>query len=259
MSPPAQDYSPMEQMIVAASREIADGEVVFVGMRMPMLAFMVAKRLHAPRAVAYFECGLLRETLPAKLLYTLADPAAFAGAGWATQTTYVLGQLAAGRVDVALVGGAQVDRFGNINTTYIGDSRQPTVRLPGGGGASDFASLAGRLILMMPHERRRFVPRVDYITSPGYGDGNSWRERMRLPGGGPSALVTTLGLFRFNESGEAYLASYHPHASAEQIAAETGWPLALAPDLGVTPPPTREELSIIREYDPVGFWTGRDR
>jgi len=248
--------SPQEVMICAAAREIRDGEVVFVGMRLPMMAFAVAKRLYATEAVAYYECGLVRETVPEEMLFTLADPPAYRGAGWATQTTYLLGQMAAGRVQLGLIGGAQIDRHGNLNTSRIGDGDHPLVRLPGGGGATDFACLAHRTIIAMPHEKRRFVERVDYITSPGYGEGGDWRTRQGLPRGGPSAVISTLGLLRFDEGGEAYLASYHPHSSAQEVVDNTGWDLAVASDVTATPAPTEEELAVIREYDPAGFWAG---
>lgn len=251
-------YTGPELMVAAAAREIRDGDVVSVGMRLPMLAFVVAKRLHAPRAVAYFECGIVRETIPDEMLYTLADPPAFRGAGWATQTTYLLGQVGAGWVDVGFVGGAQMDRFGNLNTSVIGPFEQPEVRLPGGGGAADFACLARRMVLIMPHQRRRFVEKVDFVTSPGFGDGDGWRERVGLPRGGPAAVVTTLGVLRFDEHGEAYLASYHPFSSVDEVRDATGWELRVADDVCETPPPTKEELAAMREYDPEGFWTGAE-
>lgn len=252
---PEGGYSAPELMVAAAAREIRDGDVVFVGMRLPMLAFVVAKRLHAPRAVAYFECGIVRETVPDEMLYTLADPPAFRGAGWATQTTFLLGQLAAGWVDVGFIGGAQMDRFGNLNTSVIGPFERPKVRLPGGGGATDFACLAGRMIIVMPHERRRFVGKVDFVTSPGFGEGDGWRNRVGLPRGGPAAVVTTLGVLRFDERGEAYLASYHPFSSVAEAVDATGWELHVSEKVGETAPPTEEELAAMRAYDSTGFWT----
>ncbi|MHB9149950.1 MAG: CoA-transferase subunit beta [Thermoleophilia bacterium] len=247
-------YSPGELMVCTAAREIRDGEVVFVGMRLPMLAFCVAKELHAPRAVGYFELGIVRETPPAEMLYTMGDPMNLQGAGWATQTAYLMGLLASGHVDVGFIGGAQIDRYGNLNTSLVRNGDE-TVRLPGSGGAADIASLARRLVLIMPHEKRRFVERVDYVTSPGYGEGRGWRERVGLPRGGPSAVITTLGLLRFYETGEAYLHSYHPFSTRDEVVAETGWELAVAPDVAPTPAPSEEELATIRRYDPDGFWT----
>ncbi len=130
------------------------------------------------------------------------------------------------------------------------------MQLPGSGGGADIASLAHRLIVIMPHDRRRLRQKVDFITSPGHGTGGDWRTRMGLPRGGPTALITTLGVFRFVD-GAAVLASYHPGGSVDRLREETGWPLQVAPDVRETDPPTAEVLRIIREYDPDGFWTRR--
>jgi glutaconate CoA-transferase subunit B len=168
----------------------------------------------------------------------------------------VMGLMQAGRVTLGFIGGAQVDRFGNLNTSYVG-ARDAAVRLPGSGGAADIASLARRHVVIMAHERRRFVERVDYVTSPGHGTGGSWRARTGLPGGGPAAVITTLGLFRFDPvSHEMILASTHPAVAVEEVMSQTGWPLRLAPDLGETPAPTADELAAIRRFDPERFWTG---
>ena len=252
------DYTLPELMVAAAAREIRDGEVVFVGMRLPLIAFVVAKRTHAPRAVGLFENGLVRDEPAPELLYTMGDPPNVAGASWATRMTTVMGLLQQGAVDLGFIGGAEVDRFGNINSSYIGDPARPTVKLPGSGGAADIASLAKRLIVIVEHDRRRFRERVDYVTSPGYGTGGAWRRRVGLPRGGPSAIISTLGVFGFDPAtGEAVLRSYHPGASPEQVRAQTGWALRFSPDLAETPPPTPAELAAIRSYDPEGFWTRR--
>lgn len=252
------DYTLPELMVAAAAREIRDGEVVFVGMRLPLIAFVVAKRTHAPRAVGLFENGLVRDEPAPELLYTMGDPPNVAGASWATRMTTVMGLLQQGAVDLGFIGGAEVDRFGNINSSYIGDPARPTVKLPGSGGAADIASLAKRLIVIVEHDRRRFRERVDYVTSPGYGTGGDWRRRVGLPRGGPSAIISTLGVFGFDPAtGEAVLRSYHPGAPPEQVRAQTGWALRFSPDLAETPPPTPAELAAIRSYDPEGFWTRR--
>jgi glutaconate CoA-transferase subunit B len=162
-------------------------------------------------------------------------------------------------VTLGFIGGAQVDRFGNLNTTYVGP-RGRAVRLPGSGGAPDIASLARRHVVIMAHERRRFVERVDYVTSPGHGEGGDWRARAGLPGGGPSAVITTLGLFRFDgATREMVLASAHPGVMVEEVQAETGWPLRLADRVTETPAPSADELAMIRRFDPQGFWTGARR
>lgn len=281
----AAGYSAGELMVACAAREIRDGEVVFVGMRLPLLAFALAKRTHAPRAVGLFENGIVRDDPARALLYTMSDGPNIAGALWCTRMMEVMALLHQGAVDVGFIGGAQMDRFGNLNTSYIFSARskdrtgglarsenradgpapsesRPSgppgmgTKLPGSGGAADIAALAGRLLIIMEHERRRFVPRVDFVTSPGYGEGGDWRNRVGLPRGGPAAAITTLGVLRFDpETREAYLDSYHPGASPAGVRANTGWDLRVVAGARETPAPTPDELRIIREYDPEGFWT----
>jgi glutaconate CoA-transferase subunit B len=249
-------YTPQELMVVCAAREIQDGEVVFVGMRLPLIAFALAKRTHAPNATGLFELGLIRDAPAPELLYTMGDPPNILGAEWATRMVNVMGLLAQGCADLGFIGGAEVDRYGNLNTSRIGDWSQPSVKLPGSGGGADIASLAKRLAVILAHDQRRFRQRVDFITSPGYGTSGDWRARVGLPRGGPSAIITTLGVLGFDPTtGEAMLRSYHPFTSVEDIQANTGWPLRLAPDLAPTPEPTPDELHIIRACDPQGFWT----
>jgi glutaconate CoA-transferase subunit B len=245
-----------ELMVAQAAREIRDGETVFVGMRLPLIAFVVAKLSHAPSCVGIFELGVMRDQPARELLYTMGDTPNVTGAVWCTRTNVVMGLLQRGDVDVGFIGGAEIDRFGNINTSYIGDAARPAVKLPGSGGGADIATLAKRLIAIMSHDRKRLRERVDYRTSPGYGDGGDWRARTGLKGGGPSAVITTLGVFRFDpRTREAYLASFHPGSSVEECVRETGWKLNVAPDVVETPAPSKLELAIIREYDPRGFWT----
>ena len=257
------DYTPQELMVVCAARQIQDGEHVFVGMRLPLLAFALAKRTHAPRCVGLFEAGILRDEPAAELLYTMGDAPNITGALWATSTVKMIGLMAAGEVQLGFIGGAEIDRYGNLNTTAIGNWQKPAVRLPGSGGAADIASLSQRLAIIMQHDRHRLREKVDYVTSPGYGypgeegpAGAAWRERVGLPGGGPSALITTLAVFGFDrENGEAVLQSFHPGTTIEEVQAKTGWTLRLADDCKETVPPSAEELKVIRECDPQGKWT----
>ena len=251
------DYTPQELMVVAASREIADGEVVFVGMRLPLLAFGLAKRTHAPSAIGLFENGLVRDRVPPPDLYTMSDAPNVADAAWATGLVDVMQLLQHGDVNLGFIGGAEVDRFGNINTSVIGSIEAPRVKLPGSGGGADIACLAHRLVSLMEHEPRRLRDRVDFVTSPGYGEGGAdWRRRQGLLRGGPSAIITTLGVLRFEaRSGEAFLASYHPFTTPREVQANTGWRLRVAEDCAPTLPPSEEELRLIREADPHGFWT----
>ena len=249
-------YTPQELMVVCAARQIRDGEVVFVGMRLPLIAFALAKHTHAPEAVGLFENGLVRDAPSPELLLTMGDAPNISGAEWATRTTALMGLLAQGCANLGFVGGAEVDRFGNLNTSYIGDRHHPKVKLPGSGGGADIASLAGRLAIIMAHEKHRFPERVSYITSPGYGDGGDWRERVGLPRGGPDAVITTLGVLGFApDTHEMELRSWHPFTTPDAVRANTGWDLRLAPDARETLAPTADELRIIRECDPQGFWT----
>jgi glutaconate CoA-transferase subunit B len=250
------DYTPQEMMVAAAAREIRDGEVVFTGMRLPLIAFALAKTMHAPAAIGLFEAGLMRDTPAPELLYTMGDPPNIAGALWATRMINTMGLLQQGEVDLGFIGGAQLDRFGNLNTSYLGSPEAPKTKLPGSGGAADISSLSKRFVVIMPHDRRRLVERVDYITSPGFGNGQGWRQRGGLKRGGPSAVITTLCVLGFDPStGEAVLRSYHPGQSVASVRAETGWDLRVSEDIHETRPPTAEELAIIRRYDPQGFWT----
>jgi glutaconate CoA-transferase subunit B len=242
-------------MVAAAAREIRDGEVVFVGMRLPLLAFSLARSTHAPGAIGLFENGVVRDSPALAFLVTMSDGPNVAGALCCTSMREVMGLLQSGRVDLGFLGGAQVDRFGNLNTSWVGPPGR-RLRLPGSGGAADIASLARRHVVVMAHEPRRLVERVDYVTSPGHGTGGDWRRRVGLPGGGPAALITTLGVLRADPaSGELVLASVHPGVAPAEVVRQTGWALRCAPEVTVTPAPSAEELGIIRRFDPEGFWT----
>jgi glutaconate CoA-transferase, subunit B len=239
-------YTRRELMVVAAGREIHDHEVVFVGMRLPLLGFGLAKATHAPNAVGLFENGVIRDRPAEAFIYTMGDPPNIAGAIACLGLLDVMSLLQAGRVDVGFIGGAQIDPLGNLNTTRTGGGGS-LVRLPGSGGGGDIASLAGRTVLIMEHEPRRFREHVDYITSPGHFPG---RRR-----GGPATLITTLGVFGLSPTG-ARVRSLHPGVTPEQVRAATGFPLAMAETVASTPAPTADELAYIRRADPEGFWTG---
>ena len=270
----AATYTLSELMVAAAAREIRDGEVVFVGMRLPLIAFVVAKKTHAPSAIGLFENGVVRSTPAPELIYTMADPPNLLGATQCLDMLTVMSLLQSGRVDLGFLGAAEVDRFGNLNSTRVlvsghGFSRaesagekngasapgEEMIRLPGSGGACDIASLAKRFVVLMEHSKRRLPERVSYITSPGNGEGAGWRQRVGLPRGGPSAIITTKAILRFAEDGEAFLASTHPGVAVDDVVANTGWKLRVAADVGQTQEPSAAELAAIREYDKKGFWT----
>lgn len=252
-------YTPAQLMVCAAAREIADGEVVFVGMRLPLLGFLLAKATHAPNAVGVYELGVIRDAVAPEPIMTMGDLPNLNRALWLADTADIMALLQNGSVDISFIGGAQIDRFGNLNTSYVVGETPMSTRLPGSGGACDLACLAKRHIIIMAHEGRRFVPRVDYITSPGYGDGPGWRQKAGLSRGGPGAVITTLGIFRFDDQTcEMALSSLHPGVTVEDVQAHTGWPLMVSPVLEQTLPPTSQELAAIESFDPRGYWTGSD-
>jgi glutaconate CoA-transferase subunit B len=224
-------------------------------MRLPLLGFAVAKETHAPNAIGIFENGVIRDWPALESIFTMSDPPNIARALCCGGLLDVMYLLQSGRVDLGFIGGAQVDRFGNLNTHWVEDNGKGT-RLPGSGGAADIAAMAKRCIIIMNHERRRFVDKVRYITSPGYGAGGDWRARNGLSGGGPSRVITSMGIFSFDmHTGEMILSSYHPGVSVRQIIDETGWPIQISSEIVETASPTNDELDAVRKYDPKAVWT----
>jgi glutaconate CoA-transferase subunit B len=248
-------YTLAELMVASAAREIRDREVVFVGMRLPLIAFVVAKRTHAPNAIGLFENGVIRATPAPELIYTMADPPNIMGATQCLDMLGVMSLLQSGRVHLGFLGAAEVDRFGNLNSTEV-RGPEGVIRLPGSGGACDIASLAHRFVALLDHSKQRLPERVSFLTSPGNGDGPGWRMRMGLPRGGPSAVITTKAILRFDPGGEAYLASTHPGIDVDDVLNNTGWKLRVSEQLTSTPEPNAEELRAIRDYDKEAFWTG---
>ena len=247
-------YTLSELMVCVAAREIRDGELVFVGMRLPLIAFVVAKKTHAPHAIGLFENGVIRSTPASQLIYTMADPPNIRDATQCLDMLGVMSLLQSGRVDLGFLGAAEVDRFGNLNSTQV-EGPHGLVRLPGSGGACDIASLAHRFVVLLEHKKERLPERVSFITSPGNGDGPGWRKKVGLPRGGPSAVITTKAVLRFGEDGEAYLGSIHPRVERDDVFANTGWKLKAADAVETTTEPSSAELQAIREYDKEGFWT----
>jgi glutaconate CoA-transferase subunit B len=249
------NYTLSELMVVSAAREIKDAEVVFVGMRLPLIAFVVAKKTHAPNAVGLFENGVIRSTPSPELIYTMADPPNIKGATQCLDMMGVMALLQSGRVNLGFLGAAEVDKYGNLNSTQV-EGQNGVVRLPGSGGACDIASLAHRFVALLEHSRHRLPERVSYVTSPGNGNGPGWRKSMGLPRGGPSAVITTKCVLRFdNQSGQAFVSTLHPGVTVEDVKTNTGWSVDIASDVKTTPEPTTAELQAIREYDREGFWT----
>ena len=241
-------YTGSEMMTVAAARALPDGAVVFVGIGLPGAAANLARRLHAPSAVLVYESGCIGAKprfLPASIGDGVLAEGADAVVGVPEMFSY---WLQGGRIDVGLLGAAQIDRFANINTTVIGDYERPRVRLPGAGGAPEIAAGCGEVLVLLRHRRRAFVSELDFITTMGHGRGPGDRESAGLAGRGPAAVITDLGMMRPDErTAELTLVGVHPGVSPEQVRVATGWPLRISPDLGELPPPSPRELAVLRE------------
>jgi glutaconate CoA-transferase subunit B len=252
------EYTAAELMIVSSARALAGERVVFVGVGMPNIACNLARHTVAPELELVYESGVFGAR-PARLPLSIGDPTLVSGATLVCpMSDLFMYYLQGGRVEVAFLGAAQIDRFGNINTTVIGDYARPRVRLPGSGGACEIAIHARKVFLIMPLSRRAFVERIDFCTSPGHLTGcPGERGEMGMPGAGPQLVVTDKAIFRFDpETGEMVLSSVHPGVKLEEVQAGVGWPLKVAAELRTTEPPTEEELRLIREeLDPDGAYT----
>jgi glutaconate CoA-transferase subunit B len=253
------EFSLPELMAVSVAREIKDFELAFIGVGMPLMAASVAKYTHAPNfnmMVEYGAVGPSPRRLPMCVNCAVNSERAF----YSGTQREVMGAQQAGFVDVAVISGAQVDKFGNVNSTIIGEYSHPKIRLAGSGGANDLASSAGRIIIMMRQDGRNFVEKVDYNTSPGHLTGPGSRQKAGLPGGGPVAVVTTMGVYRFDEeTREMYLDKIHPGLTVEQVKASVKWDLQISPNLSETEPPTEEQVMILRTLDPLGLYLGHGR
>jgi glutaconate CoA-transferase subunit B len=250
------NYSSAELMIVNAARLLKDGDVVFVGVGQPNLACNLAKRTHAPNLVMIYEAGVIGAE-PARLPLSIGDPTLVSGAlSVVSMYDIFANYLQRGNVDVGFLGGAQIDRYGNINATMIGtDYEHPKVRLPGSGGAQEIAAWANRCYIMTPHQKRRFPQKVDFLTSAGYLDGADGRKKAGLRGKGPVGVVTDLGFMEPDQTGELMLTALHPGKTVEMAKENTGWDLKVAGQLKVTEPVTARELQILREeLDPTGIY-----
>jgi len=246
-------YTARELMAIIAAREIQDGEIVFCGTGISLLAAMAAKRIHAPEAIIFFETGAIDPDLreipmavaDSRVMYRASVNAGLAQAFATMQNPFLGPQV------VGILGAAQVDRYGNLNSTCVGDYARPDVRFPGSGGACDVGSFVGRTIVFVQHERRRFVERLDYLTTPGYLDGPGGRERAGYRHGGPACVISDRALLRFDGvNKEMYLDRYYPGTTPEEIQSHTGFSLDLTRATPVDPP-TAEELHILRhEVDP---------
>ena len=247
------EYSRAEMMIVASARQLAGERVCFVGIGPPNIACNLARLTVAPELELVYEAGVYG-AVPQRLPLSIGDPTLVTGAVSITSMYEIFAYyLQRGLIDVAFLGASQIDRRGNVNTTVIGDYGAPKVRLPGSGGACDIAINARKVFVIMPQSTRSFVERVDFVTSPGHAPGE---RPPGWTGGGPDVVVTGLGVYRFDDDGEMYLASVHPGVTVDDARAATGWDLRVAPGVEQTPPPSPEELSLIRDrLDPEGIYT----
>lgn len=251
------NYTASEMMIINAARQLKDGDVVFVGVGLPNLAANLAKRLHAPGLEMIYEAGIYGAN-PLRMPLSIGDPTLISGAESVVSVADIfMLYLQRGHIDVGLLGGAQIDRYGNINSTVIGDYSNPKVRLPGSGGASAIALLAKKTVLISRLIKRNFPEKVDFITSPGFLKGRSHRNKLPVEGKGPQAIITDLALFGFDENtGEVTLKALYPGVSIEEVKEGIGWELKTRDTLSMVKEPTEEELRIIREdLDPQGLYT----
>jgi glutaconate CoA-transferase subunit B len=248
-------YSPSELMTVNAARLLRDGEVVFVGVGLPNLACNLARRTHAPNLTMIYEAGVVGAQ-PARLPLSIGDPTLVSGAASVCSMYEIFAfYLQRGKIDVGFLGGAQIDRYGNVNATVIGPYATPKVRLPGSGGSAEIAAWANRTYLITPHQKRRFPEKCDFVTGAGFLNGNGARRQSGVRGGGPQTVVTDIGLLEPNEQDELTLTALHPGRTVDEARANTGWALQVAPALRTTEPPTDHELHLLRdELDPQGIY-----
>ena len=241
-------FTPSELMVCAAARELRDGDVVFVGIGLPNLACNLARRTHAPNLVLIYESGAVG-AVPERVPVSIGDPALVTNSiGIASMSEIFFNYLQGGKIDVGFLQGAQIDRYGNLNTTVIGDYAKPKVRLPGSGGACEIAIHAKRVLIIAPQSKKSFPERLDFVTSPGHlagSENGDARAKLGLPGAGPLKVITDLAVYGFDD-GEMTVESLHPGASLEQVRANLGWEPRVHASVGETLPPRREEIDLLR-------------
>ncbi|SEQ26021.1 glutaconate CoA-transferase subunit B [Faunimonas pinastri] len=257
---PRREISPDERMAVAAAREIHDGDVAFIGTGLPMVAAYLAKATHAPGVRLVFESGIV-DPEPRELAMGVGDYKLAHGSTKIAGTAYALSLLQGGRVDIGFLGTAEIDAFGNLNSTVIGAYRKPRVRLPGSGGANDIASMAKRFVTICRMDRRRFVEKLQYLTTPGFLTGPGAREAAGLPGAGPVRVITDLAILGFDpETNRLRVEELYPGISLDAVRAQCGFDLGEAGSIGEAPVPTPGQLHLLRDViDPEGIYIGPKR
>jgi len=251
-------YSDTEMMACAAARLLEDRRSVLVGTGLPVVAAVLAQRTHAPQLLIIFEAGGIGPQVP-ELPISVGQSRTFHKASAASSMHDVMSALQAGYVDFGFLGGAMIDQYGNINTTVIGEWEKPTARLPGSGGANDVGSLCQRTIIIIRQDRRRFVERVNFITTPGYLSGPGARERAGLPEGtGPYRVITQLGVYGFDaQTKQMELVSLHPGVTREDIQINSSFEILIPAQILVNERPTAQEQAILHEIDPLGISIGK--
>jgi glutaconate CoA-transferase, subunit B len=249
-------YTANEILTVLSARQLRDGQVVFAGVGVPLLAATLAQRTRCPGLTILFEGGVIGAFVePGKLPPSTNDQRCTKRANMVLGSAEVLLLLQRGYVDVGFMGGAQIDQFGNLNSSFIGDPAHPKTRLPGTGGGNDISSLAN-MIVAMKHEKRRFVEHVDFITSPGFISGGDSRAQSGLPTGGMFRVVTELAVFSFEDAERRMkVAALNPGVSRDEVQDKTGFELIFEDDLAVTEPPSENELATLRMLDPERLFT----
>ncbi|MDD5167321.1 MAG: glutaconate CoA-transferase [Syntrophales bacterium] len=257
----AKEYTTTEMMGATVARQVRDDDVVFIGIGLPLIAGVAAVNTHAPGAILIYEGGGIGAR-SRRLPWSIADNPTTDNALAAAPMWRVLSDLQRGFVTLGILGGAEIDRFGNLNTTVIpgdgGSYAHPKVRLPGSGGANDIASSARRTVIMMRLQKGKFVEHVQHITTAGYLNGPGEREKAGLRGGGPVTVITDRCVFNFDEdTKEMYLHSLFPGATVDDIRQRVDWELKVAPDLSEVEPPTEELVQVMRALDPMGIVLGK--
>src|SRR5436190_15657318 len=249
-------YSAAELLTILSARQLSDGQVVFAAVGIPLLAATLAAGLHCPGLTILFEGGVIGPVIePGKLPPSTNEQRCTKRANMVLGSTDVLLLLQRGYVDVGFMGGAQIDQYGNLNSSFIGDPAKPKTRLPGTGGGNDIASLA-HMIVAMKHEKRRFVEAVDFVTSPGFLKGGTTRRDSGLPAGGMYRVVTDLGIFGFDaETKRMNVVALHPGVTLDAVQDNTGFKLDRKGAIGVTEPPGESELAFLRKLDPERLYT----
>ncbi|TXT56079.1 MAG: 3-oxoadipate CoA-transferase subunit B [Candidatus Thorarchaeota archaeon] len=252
------EYTKIEFLTACASRHVRDGEHVFGGTGLPLLAALLAKETHAPKSNLISEAGFI-DARPRNVPLSVADSRYYYGASASIGLIETLGfLLQGGRIDVGFLGAAQIDEYGNLNTTYIGSFEKPKVKLPGSGGGNDIASSAKRLIIMMTHDKRKFVKKLDYFTSPGHIDGPGSREKWNLVGGGPEVVITDMCQMDFEpQTLKIRLMSVHPGYSVQDVVDNVMFDLLIPDEVPTTEIPTQEQIDIMQNLDPNGIYLGK--